>query len=196
MKSIETERLILRGWTIEDTDDLYDYAKNPNVGPHGGWKPHESKTESLEIIQSLFLSKYDCWAIVFKENGRVIGSIAYEADVRRPEIDCKELGYAMGEDYWGKGIMTEAARAVIRYGFEEMKLNRIAIYRNPLNQRSGRVIDKCGFLYEGTLRGAYKIYDGTIRDVACYSMTKEEYRSMSSDESARSTYGATNESTR
>ncbi len=71
--------------------------------------------------------------------------------------------------------MTEAAMAVIRYGFEEMDLDMISISRNPQNTRSGRVIDKCGFTYEGTLRQAYKIYDGSVRDVACYSMTKEEY---------------------
>ena len=175
IKTIETERLVLRGWTVEDVDDLFDYAKNPNVGPHGGWKPHESKTESLEIIQTLFLRKYDCWAVVLKENGKVIGSIGFEADTKRPEIACRELGYAIGEEYWGKGIMTEAAMAVIRFGFEEMGLPMISIYRNPLNHRSGRVIEKCGFVYEGTLRQANKIYDGTIRDVACFSMMREEY---------------------
>jgi [ribosomal protein S5]-alanine N-acetyltransferase len=181
MKTIETERLILRDWNIDDVDDLYDYARNPNVGPHGGWKPHESKTESLEIMQTLFINKYDSWAIVYRENGKVIGSIGYEPDTKRPGINCKELGYAMGEEYWGKGIMTEAARAVIRYGFEELRLEIVSIYRNPLNQRSGRVIEKCGFVYEGTLRQAYKIYDGSIRDVACYSMTKEEYHVLQKD---------------
>lgn len=175
MKTIETERLILRDWNVDDVDDLYEYAKNPNVGPHGGWKPHESKLESLEIMQTLFIDKYDSWAIVYKENGKVIGSIGFEMDAKRPEIHCKELGYAIGEEYWGKGIMTEAARAVIRYGFEELALDLISIYRNPQNERSGRVIEKCGFTFEGTLRSANKVYDGTIRDVACYSMTKEEY---------------------
>jgi putative acetyltransferase len=178
MKTIETERLILRDWRIDDVDDLYEYAKNPNVGPHGGWKPHESKTESLEIMQTLFIDKYECWAIVYKEDGKVIGSIGYEKDQKRPEINCRELGYAMGEDYWGKGIMTEAAKAVIRYGFETLELDMVSIYRNPQNTRSGRVIDKCGFLYEGTLRYAYKIYDGSVRDVACYSMTKEEFKAL------------------
>ena len=176
MKTIETERLILRAWNVDDVDDLYDYAKNPNVGPHGGWKPHESKTESLEIMQTLFINKYESWAIVYKENGRVIGSIGYELDMKRQDINCKELGYAMGEDYWGRGLMTEAAKVAIRYGFEELELDMVSIYRNPQNIRSGRVIEKCGFIYEGTLRQAYKIYDGSIRDVACYSMTKEEYR--------------------
>ena len=178
MKTIETERLILREWDVEDVPDLYDYAKNPNVGPHGGWKPHESMSESLEIMQTLFLNKYDCWAIVYKENGKVIGSIGYEEDVRRPQTGCKELGYAMSEDYWRKGIMTEAAKAVMDFGFEKMELNMISIYHGPKNARSARVIEKCGFTYEGTLRKAYKIYDGSLRDVACYSMTKEEYEAL------------------
>lgn len=181
MKTIETERLILRDWNVDDVDDLYEYAKNPNVGPRGGWKPHESKTESLEIMRTLFLDKYDCWAIVYKENNKVIGSIGYETDTKRPDINCKELGYAMNEDYWGKGIMTEAAKAVIRFGFDEMGLDMVSIYRNPLNTRSGRVIEKCGFVYEGTLRKAYKIYDGTIRDVACYSMTRDEFQALQKD---------------
>lgn len=181
MKTIETERLILRDWDVDDVDDLYDYAKNPNVGPHGGWKPHESKIESLEIMQTLFINKYDSWAIVYKENGKVIGSIGYETDVRRPQVNCRELGYAMSEDYWGKGIMTEAAKAVLQYGFKELDLDMVSIYRNPQNKRSGRVIEKCGFTYEGLLRKAYKIYDGSIRDVACYSMTKEEYEALSKE---------------
>ncbi|MBR0598315.1 GNAT family N-acetyltransferase [Sinanaerobacter chloroacetimidivorans] len=172
---IETERLLLREWVLDDVDDLYDYAKNPNVGPHGGWKPHESKDESLDIIQNLFLDKYHCWAMVLKETGKVIGSIGYEVDKKRPDVNCRELGYAMGEDYWGRGLMTEAAKAVIRYAFDEMSLDLVSVYRSPNNHRSGRVIEKCGFVYEGILRKAYKIYDGSIRDVACYSMTKEEF---------------------
>ena len=175
MKTIETERLRLREWTLDDVEDLYDYAKNPNVGPHGGWKPHADKAESLEILQTLFMDKYDSWAIVYRENRKAIGSIGYELDTKRPDINCRELGYAMSENYWGKGIMTEAAKAVIKYAFEEMMLDMVTIYRNPYNKRSGRIIEKCGFTYEGTLRNANKIYDGTIRDIACYSMTKEEF---------------------
>jgi putative acetyltransferase len=175
MREIETERLILRRWSVDDIDDLFEYARNPNVGPHAGWKPHESKTESLEIMQTLFLNKDSCWAIVWKESGKVIGSIAFENDSKRPNLNCRELGYAMSEDYWGKGIMTEAAEAVIRCGFDELGLDMVSIYRNPQNERSGRVIDKCGFTCEGTLRQANKIYDGSVRDVSCYSMTRAEY---------------------
>lgn len=176
MKTIETERLILRGWTLSDAEAFYAYAKNPNVGPHAGWKPHASVDESRDILENVFLTKYEIWAIVEKETGRIIGSIGFEEDVKRPGIaTSKELGYAMAEDCWGKGLMTEAARAAIRHGFEEMGLSMVAIGRSPVNHRSGRVIEKCGFVEEGTLRQAYRIYDGTLRDTKCYSLTKEEF---------------------
>ena len=175
MNTIQTKRLTLRPWSMSDAKDLYEYAKNPNVGPHGGWKPHESIEESAEIIETLFLGRYKCWAMVDNYGGKVIGSIAFERDSKRDKINCMELGYALSEDYWGRGLMTEAARAVICYGFDKMGLDMISIYRNPSNSRSGRVIAKCGFVYEGTLRKAYKAYNGEIRDVACYSMTRDEF---------------------
>lgn len=172
---IQTERLVLRGFTLEDDEDLYEYAKNPNVGPHGGWKPHESIFESRKIIRELFLKKYYIWAMMDGKSGKVIGSIGYEADTKRPETGCMELGYAMSENYWGRGLMTEAAKAVINYGFLAMKLPLISIYHNPTNYRSRRVIEKCGFYFEGILRKANRIYSGEIRDMACYSMTSQEW---------------------
>ncbi len=172
---IETERLLLREFTLDDAADLYKYAKNPNVGPHGGWKPHESIEESREIIEDLFLGKYHIWAMVDKESGRVIGSIGYEEDTKRPETGCMELGYAMSEEFWGKGLMTEAAEAVIRYGFKSMGLPMISIYHNPVNHRSRRVIEKSGFHFEGILCRANRIYNGEIRDISCYSLSKEDY---------------------
>ncbi len=175
-ETIETERLLLRGFTLEDAGGLYEYARNPNVGPHGGWKPHENIEESRKIIEDLFLEKYHIWAMVDKKSEKVIGSIGYEEDTKRPETGCMELGYAMAEDLWGKGLMTEAAGTLIRYGFASMGLPMISIYHNPVNHRSKRVIEKCGFHYEGTLRRANRIYNGEIRDMACYSMTKEDWQ--------------------
>lgn len=81
MKTIETERLILRGWQLEDLDDLYEYAKNPNVGLMQGWEPHSSKEISLNVLKS-FIEDDDRWAIVLKENRKVIGleaSVNYSA---------------------------------------------------------------------------------------------------------------------
>lgn len=174
MKTLETDRLILSEWKKKDAADLYAYAKNPNVGPHAGWKPHESIRESRQIIKKLFRPG-GVWAIRDKENGRAIGTISFEEDRMRPGIKSKELGYSLDESYWGKGLMTEAAKEVIRYGFEELGLEMICICTGPENKRSQNVIRKCGFTYEGTLRKAYKVYDGSIRDVLCHSLQKEEY---------------------
>ena len=111
--ALETERLLLRGFTTEDAAELYEYAKNPNVGPHAGWKPHESIEESLEIITDLFLVKYHIWAIVDKASGKMIGSIGLEEDSKRP---AQLYGTAMR---WTKGFGArtddEAAEAVIRW---------------------------------------------------------------------------------
>lgn len=175
--TLETERLILRMWKKKDAPELYEYAKNPNVGPHAGWKPHESVYESKMIISTLFLTNM-CWAIVDKESGKVIGSIGLEEDKFRPDIKSKELGYSLSEDYWKKGLMTEAAKRVIKYAFEELKLDVLMIRTGDSNLRSQRVIEKCGFAYEGTLRRTYRVYDGSIREVRCYSMLDEEYEKL------------------
>ena len=172
--TIETDRLYLRMWNRKDAAELYAYAKNPNVGPHAGWKPHESEAESRMIINTLFLPNL-CWAMVDKETGRLIGSIGLETDKFRPDVNSRELGYSLAEEYWGRGLMTEAAKRLIVYAFETMHLDVLMIRTGDRNLRSQRVIEKCGFVYEGTLRRTYRIYDGSIREVRCYSMLSEEY---------------------
>ena len=172
MSIITTERLVLRPYKDEDRFALYEYAKNPAVGPNAGWKPHESPEESLEIIQSLFSSD-TVWAITI--DGRLIGSIGLHEDIRRTDINSMELGYSLSEEYWHKGIMTEAAAAVIEYGFESMKLDLIAITAHPDNKRSLRVIEKCGFIYEGRIRWASIGYSGDKRDSEVFSLKRDEW---------------------
>lgn len=174
MVKLETARLLLTPWKRKDAADLYDYAKNPNVGPHAGWKPHADIKESRAIIKTVFRPN-QVWAIRDKETGKAIGTIGFEPDKYRPGIQSKEMGYSLSEEYWGKGLMTEAAQEVIRYGFDVLKLEIICICTGPENRRSQSVIRKCGFTYEGTLRRAYKIYDGTVRDVLCHSLMREDY---------------------
>lgn len=174
---LETDRLILRMWNKKDAPQLYEYAKNPNVGPRAGWKPHENVAESKMIISSVFLANM-CWAIVEKETSLVIGSIGLEEDKFRPHVKSKELGYSLSESCWGKGIMTEAAKCIITHSFESLELDVLMIRTGNENLRSQRVIEKCGFIYEGTLRRTYRIYDGSIREVRCYSMLREEYASL------------------
>lgn len=181
MKSLETERLTLKMFTLEDAEELYAYARNPNVGPHAGWSPHKSVHESKEIIKRLFIP-VETWAIRLKDQDRVIGSIGLEHDKYRPDANSKELGYSLAEEFWRQGIMTEAAKEVIRFGFEELALEQIGICTGTANIRSQSVIRKCGFKYEGTIRRTYKIYDGTLRDSMVYSLLKEEYEAMKEKE--------------
>lgn len=171
---LETEHLILRGWKAADAGDLYEYAKDPDVGPHAGWKPHDNPAESRKIIDELFRVN-ETWAIVERESGKVIGSIGLEPDKYRPDIRSKEMGYSLAKAKWGKGYMTEAAKRIMAYAFETLNLDILMIRTGNSNLRSQRVIEKCGFTYEGTLRRAYRIYDGTLREVRCYSMFREEY---------------------
>lgn len=175
--TIETERTILRRYTEEDAEALYEIAKDPDVGPHAGWAPHESPAASLEIIRELFL-KTDTFAVTDKETGRLIGTTALEPDRLRPDANSWELGYWLARDQWGKGLMTEVAKAMITYGFEDRKLDQIGICTSPVNKRSQNIIKKCGFTYEGTIRRTYKIYDGTLRDSLVFSMLKEEYEEI------------------
>lgn len=171
---LHTERLYLRGWRKDDADSLFRYAQNPNVGPRAGWKPHESRRESRRIICDIFMPN-TVWAIIYKETGEIIGSIGLEKDKFRPGVNSREMGYSLDEKYWGRGMMTEAAKCIIGYAFDEMKIDMICITTWEENARSRRVIEKCGFTYEGFLRHSYRVYDGRIKDLRCYSMLRSEY---------------------
>ena len=176
MKEITTERLVLTPWRDcqEDALGLYSYAKDPEVGPRAGWKPHESIEESREIIRNVFMP-HAVWAIREKESGRIVGSIGLEPDRRREDVSSKEMGYSLGREFWGRGYMTEAAVAVMDYGFREFNLTVMAICTSPDNKRSQRVIEKCGFKFEGRQRRGYRIYDGSDRDNMVYSILREEW---------------------
>lgn len=174
VQPLETERLYLRMWKRSDAPQLFAYASNPNVGPRAGWKPHESVVESRKIIETTFKASR-VWAIIDKASERIIGSIGLSEDRFRPGVRSLELGYSLSEEFWGRGLMTEAAKRVIRYGFEYVGLDVMMIRTGEENIASQRIIEKCGFQYEGTLRRIYRIYDGTVKPVRCYTMLREEY---------------------
>ena len=174
MQRLESERLILRGFSESDMDDLYRYAVDPDVGPRAGWKPHESREESRSIIHE-FIAADNVFAIERKSDRRVIGSIGLHKDKCRNLPDVFAIGYVLAQDSWGNGYMTEAVKRVLRYGFEEMGLRLMSISHYTFNDRSRRVIEKCGFVYEGTLRQTFLRYDGAVFDEAFYAITKDEW---------------------
>ena len=171
-KTIETGRLLIRPIEDRDAEDIFEYAQGANVGINAGWKPHENIEETIGIMKEVFLDQENVFGIELKESGKLIGTIGLIRDMKRENDNVLMLGYAIGENYWGKGYMTEAAQAVVRYGFERLHLDLISAYCYPFNARSKRVIEKCGFLYEGKLHQAEKRYDGTILDNECYCLLK------------------------
>ena len=179
MKTLETNRLILRPFRESDLEDFYRYASTPNVGPPAGWAPHQNKQESLKILRD-FIREDQVWAIVDKISQKVIGSLGlHESQERCPPS--RMMGYALSEEYWGKGLMTEAVARALRFAFEELGLELVWISHYPFNRQSQRVIQKSGFTYEGTIRRAVKRYDGAVLDHVVYSITKEEYRRQHPD---------------
>lgn len=172
---IETPRLVLRPVTEEDEEDVFEYSKSEQVGPNAGWKPHANKAETREVMRAFFLDKENVFGIVLKETGKVIGTIGLVPDPKRENDQARSVGYAIGEAYWGKGLMTEAAQALIRYGFETLRVGVISAYCYPYNDRSKRVIEKCGLKKEGTLSLCEKRYDGVILDNECYALDAASY---------------------
>lgn len=178
-KTIETERLIIRGFKESDLSDFNEYAKNPNVGPNAGWQEHKSLEESDKILHDIFLKEEnEEAAIVYKETGKVIGSIGLYPDKYRAAPDSWVLGYVLSEDYWGRGLMTETVKAILNYVFEDKGAEIVTVAHFDFNIRSKRVIEKCGFKYEGTLRRFKKLFDGRIVDECFYSMLKSEYEEL------------------
>lgn len=171
---IETDRLILRGIVEDDAQDIFEYGKEPNVGPNAGWKPHEGIEETRELMKQIFINQPNVFGIVLKENNKMIGSVGLIKDPKRENPHALMLGYALSEHYWGRGLMTEASKAVIDFGFKDTEITVITCCCYAFNKRSRRVIEKCGFKYEGCLRQGEMRYDGKVMDVESFSLLKEE----------------------
>ena len=147
---IETKRLILRPFRQSDLCDFNEYASVPGVGEMAGWKHHETIEKTQEILD-MFIKEDKTFAIVFKKNNKVIGSLGvekYGLDDKLTEFNSyygREIGYVLSKDYWGKGIMPEAVGAVINHLFNDLNLDFLTCGYYDFNNQSKRVQEKCGF---------------------------------------------------
>lgn len=150
-KVIFTERLILRPFMQADLNDFYEYASVEGVGEMAGWKHHESKEKSQEILNT-FIEQDKVFAIVEKANGKVIGSLGVEeyglegALTEFSNYFGREIGFVLSKQHWGKGYMPEAVNAVIGYLFNELRLDFLTCGYYNFNTQSKRVQEKCGFV--------------------------------------------------
>ena len=176
-KKLETTRLILRPFVKTDAEAMYcNWASDPEVTKFLSWPTYKS-VDDANYILDLWLPQYADdtfyqWAIELKALGEVIGSISVVNQDER--VDMVEIGFCVGRNWWGQGIMTEAFRAVIDFLFGEVGVQRIEAGHDPNNPASGAVQRKCGLIYEGTLRRSIRSNRG-ITDKAVYAILKEEW---------------------
>ncbi len=177
---LETERLILRPWLTTDDKDLYEYAKDPAVGPVAGWPPHTSVENSNEIIKTV-LGVDETYAVCFKEDKKAIGSIglmigeASNLDISENE---GEIGYWIGVPFWGQGLIPEAVKELLRHGFEDLQLEKIWCGYYDGNTKSKRVQEKCGFIYHHTKENILCELLGDIHTKHVNCLTKEDWKSL------------------
>jgi ribosomal-protein-alanine N-acetyltransferase len=176
LPEIRTERLRLRRMTLADAADMFDDARDPEMTRYTTWQPHRSSADSrarLERVVGRYArGEVANWGVEHRSDGRFIGTAGY----MRWDVDdhCAELGYAISRNYWGQGLMTEALRAIIAFGFERMQLNRIEARCTAKNVGSYRVMERAGMTFEGTLRERHLV-EGDFTDKKLYSILRREY---------------------
>lgn len=179
---MQTSRLQLRRFQQSDLHDLFSYASVEGVGEKAGWPHHKSLAESQAILDR-FVASDEVWAIVHREDHKVIGSIGLH---HRPDESSHQegdlvLGYVLARAYWGHGYMTEAARCLIEEAFLQWNIPRIRVAHFKENIASQRVIEKLGFTYEkdGTYHATLL---NKVFDERKYILTREDYINRSKSE--------------
>ena len=176
--NMETQRLILRPSTENDAESLYNYAKDPAIGPIAGWPPHTSVENSREIIRDI-LSAPETYAVVLKETNEPIGSVGimfadgvHSAEMKDGDA---EIGYWIGVPYWGQGLIPEAVQRLLKRCFLELDVKRVWCGHYDGNIKSRRVMEKCGFKFHHTEEGKTSPL-GDIRTEHFTLLTREDWK--------------------
>lgn len=147
-EKIITERTILRNFRPWDIEDLYEYCSQDNVGEMAGWPKHTSIDYTKKVLND-YMNNKNIYAVVNKENNKVIGHIHIQKDSEDGREDTKELGYVLNKNYWNKGIMTEVVKAVLKELFDSCEyINYVYACCFKENIQSKRLIEKCGFKFQ------------------------------------------------
>ncbi len=177
---LKTSRLILRPWTEADAESLYEYAKNPSVGPAAGWPVHTSVENSREIIHDI-LSADETYAVTLKDNDSAIGSAGLlRGDKSNLKIadDEAEIGYWIGEPHWGRGYIPEAVRALMRHAFKDLRLSTLWCGYFDENEKSKRVSEKCDFTFHHTEHDKEWPLIGAVKTQHVTRITREEFGAL------------------
>lgn len=173
-RPIETQRLLLRGFTPADAADAHLWLCDPDVAMYMHWDAHTelAQTEAFiaDWVESYEKPSFYRWAIVPKEEGRAVGAIGFYAQGYDAVADC---AYSLRKAYWNRGIVSEALTAVLRYALLDVGLNRVEAFHAIANPGSGRVMQKAGMQYEGRARQKYRSHKG-FEDCDLYAILRED----------------------
>ena len=177
LPDITTNRLILRNMRMSDAKDIYEYSCDPEVARHVLWEAHQNihqtKAYIRYVLRQYRMGSPSSFCMELKETGKVIGTIGFMWISN--ENRSAEVGYSLSRAHWNKGYMTEALAAVLRFGFEDLNLNRIEAQYECDNPASGRVMEHVGMHKEGTLKE--RLYNKSrFVDVELYAILREEWR--------------------
>lgn len=167
---LETERLLLRELREEDGPAIYDVFRDPVVTRYYGFSHLTRPEQGLALVRDRLREWTERtairWGLELRETGALVGTVGYLG------IDAKnafcELGYDLHRDHWGRGLSTEAVRAILPFAFETLGMNRVEALSDPRNVASRRLLERLGFREEGTLRARF-VHEGEIQDDIMYS---------------------------
>ncbi len=156
---IETERLLLRPLTVKDAEAIFEgWARDKDVARYMRWNPHKSIEETIEWLagEEAAAEREDIynWGFVLKADQKLIGSGGLIFSEKHQMF---EIGYNLAQDYWGKGFATEAARRIVEYASEKLKIKILFATHATDNVASGKLIEKIGFHYRD--EGTYSSFD-------------------------------------
>ena len=170
-------QIIIRDVSFNDADDFFEYCGNEEVGHNAGWKPIKSKEICKRVISGYVLGN-ETYAIALKDSNKFIGTFCiYKTTIRKYQ-KAYQIGFSLSNYYWNRGIMTEACKLVIEYLFTKTDCEVIEVGHHAGNYASKRVIEKCGFIFDGRLCKYKKLYNGELIDADFYSLTREDYERM------------------
>lgn len=177
---LESKNLILRPFLESDLEDFYNYCKVDGVGEMAGWIHHKSLEES-KLILNIFIKEKKTFAIVDKESRKVIGSIGLEtynenvAGEKYKNLKCREIGYVLSKEYWGRSYMPQAVKRILEYCFKDLDLDAVFCGYFKRNLQSKRVNEKLGFKNIGEC--IFKTRYGSEEDSVYTVISKEEFMS-------------------
>lgn len=176
-RQIETERLILRRFTIADVvDAFHGWFSDPDVAMYMRWDAHTDISQTQEFI-ARFVADYEKsdfyrWAITLKKDNKVIGAIGFHIESEYDSV--ADVSYTLSRAFWNQGIVSESLKAVLNYAFMDVGVNRIEAFHAIRNPASGKVMLKAGMKYEGHARHKYRSHKG-YEDCNLYAAVAEDW---------------------